>query len=128
MGFAGPKTSTQHVPALSFWLVRGEGSAHSHAQQHSLPHARPLTFEAYRCTKPLCHRKRYCPQTCKHFLVCQHLHYMVGGRWRCSAHHLGPHPGSKLWRETGKKTGFGPCKKTTENMTTTQIFPLNMST
>lgn len=37
------KILTQHVPALSFWLVRGEGMAHSHAWHHSVPHARPLT-------------------------------------------------------------------------------------
>lgn len=82
-------------------------------------------IEAYRCGKPLCHRKRYCPQICKHLLVCQHLHYMVGGRWRCSVHHLGPHPGSKLRREV--REYLDHANKNTENMTTTQILLLNTS-
>lgn len=123
MALAGQKTSTQQVPALRFWLVRGEGLAHSHAVYQTTD----IRLTGETGEKPLCHRKRYCPQTCKHLLACRHLHYTVGGRQRRSVCHLGPHPGSKLRRQAGKRMVLGPCNKKTENMTKTQVLPFYRS-
>lgn len=111
MGLAGPKIPTQHVSGSQFLDCEWRRPSSFTRLAALTPTSQTTDIEAYRCGKPLCHRKRYCPQTCKRFLVCQHLHYTVGGRWRCSVHHLGPCPGSKLWKGAGKKRIFGPCRQ-----------------